>query len=692
MKILFLTTIFSVMLPAQQVVAQVAQPVENTQGLIEEIVVTAEFRATTLDTLAGSASVIKLQDAGTVVNHLEEVLAQAPNVNFASGASRGRYIQIRGIGERSQFDEPLNSSVGLIVDGVDLSGVGAAATLFDVQQVEVLRGPQGTLYGANALAGLINVVTPPPSQTLTSSVRLDAGDYGALGLGAVVSGPLTEEIGFRLSAQRYRDDGFIDNNFQGRENTDNHDERSVRAKLVWGAGASDWKLSLGYVDVNNGYDAFSLDNDRNTLSDEPGFDEQETAYAALSVNWMLTDGLLFEGSLASARSDVDYGYDEDWTFAGFPDGYSSTDRYIRERTTTTLEGRLLSQPGAGLWNGAWDWVVGVFALQQDVDLERQYTFSGISSSDFSMDRTAVYGELSGQLAAQWRLTLGARYERHEADYDDTQGVDLSPDNNLVGGRVLLEYDMEDGGLLYAGVSRGYNAGGFNVDGTLPVDLIEYDDETLLNYELGYKTRLLDQRLALRAALFYMQRDDIQIATSVTRPIGIGDAVEFIQFRGNATEGFNQGLELESHFQVNDQLALFANLGLLDTEYDRYVNGEGVVAPSREQAQAPSYQFFAGLEYDFTERWSLRLELEGKDEFFFSDTHNVESDAYELWNASLTYRADRWQARLWGRNLSDEDYFVRGFFFGNDPRDGYTDRAFTQLGEPRQIGISLSADF
>lgn len=685
-------TVFLILLSCQPVLAQVAQSSSaGVDVVIEEIVVTAEFRQVTLDNLAGSASVINLQDVGTVVNHLDEVLARAPNVNFASGASRGRYIQIRGIGERGQFDEPLNSSVGLIVDGVDLSGIGAAATLFDVQQVEVLRGPQGTLYGANALAGLINVVTPGPSQSLTSSVRMDVGDYGAFGLGGVISGPLSEDLGFRLSAQRYRDDGFNDNNFLGRDNTNNHDERTVRGKLVWRAEHSDWKLSLGHVDVNNGYDAFSLDNDRNTLSDEPGFDLQETSYAALSVNWHLSDAVMFEGSLARADSDIDYGYDEDWTFAGFPDGYVSTDRYIRERDTTTLEGRLLSKPGAGLWGGQWDWVAGVYALQQDVDLQRRYTFSGVSTSSFEIDRLAAYAELSGQLAPQWRLTLGARYERHEADYTDSQGVDLSPDNNLVGGRVLLEFDVSDRDLLYAGVSRGYNAGGFNTDGTLPVDLIEYDDETLLNFELGYKTRLLEQRLALRLALFYMQRDDIQIATSITRPTGAGGAVEFIQFRGNATEGYNQGVELESHFQVTDQLALFANLGLLNTEYDEYVNGEGDLARARDQAHAPGYQFFAGAEFAFSERLSMRLEVEGKDEYYFSDTHDLQSDAYELFNASLTYQADNWQVRLWGRNLGDEDYFVRGFFFGNDPRDGYTARGFTQLGEPRQIGLSVRVD-
>ena len=126
---------------------------------IEEIVVTATLREDTLGSTASSVGVVTADEiAARGAAHLEEILAAVPNVNYASGASRARYYQIRGIGERGQFDEPLNSSVGLVVDGVDLSGIGTVAMLTDVEQVEVLRGPRGTLYGANALAGLINVV------------------------------------------------------------------------------------------------------------------------------------------------------------------------------------------------------------------------------------------------------------------------------------------------------------------------------------------------------------------------------------------------------------------------------------------------------------------------------------------------------------------------------------------------------
>lgn len=666
------------------------------ENVIEEIVVTAEFRDRSVLDLAASASVVRPNEAGTTVQHLEEVLAQIPNVNFASGASRARFVQIRGVGERSQFSDPLNSSVGLLVDGVDLSGLGTAATLFDVAQVEVLRGPQGTLYGANALAGLINVVTPAPTEKHTLKVRLDAGDYDALGAGAVVSGPMGSKGGYRISAQHYGDDGFMQNDFLNSDETSNKREATYRGKFVWQSLAGmQWTVSLGRIDVDNGYDAFSLDNDRTTLSDQPGQDQQETNYAAVSLLADVSERVSFEGVVSFADSDIDYGYDEDWTFAGFdPIGYSSTDRYQRSRETKTADLRWLSKPGQGFGDGVWDWVAGVYVLDQAVTLDRDYTFAaGRFSSDFEVARQAVYGEIGRQLDEHWRLSLGARYERHSAEYDDVSGLSFSPADDLFGARILLEYALSEGGLLYAGVTQGYKAGGFNLDGSLAAEFREFDPETLWNAEVGYKGRWWQDRVELRTALFRMQRRDVQISTSRTVPIaGLPGAEEFIVFTGNAADGFNQGLELEATIALTDQLSAFANLGLLDSEYQDYVDPNGNDLDGREQAHAPSYQFFAGLQWDVSQRWSARLELEGKDEYFFSASHQERSDAFELVNASISYQADAWQARLWARNLADEEYFVRGFFFGNDPRDGYTDRVFTQLGEPRQVGVTVTANW
>src|SRR5690606_15842220 len=163
--------------------------------IFEEVVVTADFRrAQELDYAASLSVVGSGQIRARAAQHLDEVLNVAPNVNFAAGASRGRYIQVRGIGERSQFVDPINPSVGLAIDGVDLSGVGNAGTLFDVQQVEVLRGPQGTRFGASALAGMVNIISNEPTATFEGQGTLGFANYDSWRAGLVLSGPLSDQL------------------------------------------------------------------------------------------------------------------------------------------------------------------------------------------------------------------------------------------------------------------------------------------------------------------------------------------------------------------------------------------------------------------------------------------------------------------------------------------------------------------
>ena len=666
---------------------------QSESSAIEEAVVTAEFRPMSAAELPGSVSVLDPGANGDLINHLDELLSGAVNVNLTSGASRARFFQIRGIGERSQFVEPLNASVGLIVDGVDLSGLGGAATLFDVRQVEVLRGPQGTLYGANAMAGLINVVTPDVTENLSGSLQVDAGNYSARGAGGVLAGPIGDDVGFRISARTYQDDGFIDNIYLNRDDTNARDERTLRGKLQGKLSKGSWQLAAGRIDVDNGYDAFSLDNNRITRSDEPGRDAQESSYFAFNATTKLSDAVLGEVALGWVDSDVAYGYDEDWTFDGFhPFGYRSADLYLRDVETRTADVRLLSAPGQGLVDGAVDWLVGLYALDKEVDFSRDYTFAGgLFSSDYAIDRLALYGELAANLANDMRISVGLRAEQHESSYRDSAGVQFSPDDDLVGGRLLLERSLASGNLLYMSLTRGYKAGGFNTDGSLDADLREFDPESLWNMEVGFKGSLMDERLALSAALFRMQRRDVQISTSITRLREDGSA-EFIGYTGNGAKGVNQGLEVEAVLQATDRLQLTASAGLLDAEFEDYINGSGEDLDGRDQAQAPAYHYYFAADYRFTQALRLNISLEGKDDYYFSDGHAERSPSYVVYNGSLRYSVDAWELSAWGRNLGDKDYFVRGFSFPNDPRDGYTATRWTQLGSPRKFGVSAKVSF
>ena len=670
-----------------------ALPAFSAAEDIEEIIVYGELRESAIESLPTSVTVL---DATLIrernASHLEEMVAAAANLNLSNGASRARFFQIRGVGERGQFTEPLNPSVGLLVDGVDFSGIGGISTLFDVEQIEVFRGPQGTLYGANALAGLISLRSRSPEFEPSGSLRLEAGDYGVWGLAGAYGGPISERVAFRTSLSQYASDGFIDNTHLGVSDTDNLDELTWRGKLrVDLSESAVLDLGLGFVSLDNGYDAFSLDNDRNTRSNQPGKDAQDSFYGSLRL---LLSGAAFdtELSLAHAESDITYGYDEDWTYDGFhPWGYSSTDEYNRDRNTLTAEVRLTSSEAGRLFDGRGDWVAGLYLMQQQVDLLRIYTYAESDfANEFEIQRLAAYGRIETQLSDRARVTFGVRLESHESDYADSADVAYNPDENLFGGRLAFDYALTDDWFGYASLSRGYKAGGFNLDGSLDESLREFDAEYLNNYEVGLKGQWPNSGVSLRLALFHMDREDVQIDSSIVLVRSDGSS-EFIDFTGNAAQGVNQGLEAEFAWRAGERLEIVGSLGILDSEYENYINGEGDDLGGREQAHAPGYQYHIGANVELLEHLRLYLTLEGRDEYFFSDGHDAKSRAYDLMHASLNWDWREFSLSLWCRNLGDEDYFVRGFFFGNDPRDGYIGHRYTQLGEPRRYGITLARD-
>jgi outer membrane receptor protein involved in Fe transport len=677
------------------------------QDTLPEIVVTAELREKEIMDSSASVSVVGAEQIRErAAQHLEDVLNLAPNVNFAGGSSRTRYFQIRGVGDRSQFQEPLNPSVGLRLDGVDFSGIGSIATLYDVAQVEVLRGPQGTLHGANALAGLIDIRSNAPTAEFFHRIDATAGDYSSFGLGLVSSGPVSDKLLYRVAAEKYDSDGYTDNNFLDDDDTQERDELTVRAQLRWlPSDRHSIDLGLNYIDIDNGYDAFSLDNVRDTITDEPGRDSQETTAISLRTSSRY-DTIEVQATLAYATSDIEYSYDEDWTYVGFhPFGYSSTDSYLRERDSVSAELRLLSTESSALFGGRGNWVAGLYYLGNEEDLDRRYTFASAFDSEYDTDTWAVFGQIDTALTERLTLVTGLRLENRDTDYSDSNNVSFNPDKDLWGGKLALEYGWSERTLVYTGISRGYRANGVNgailasINATDDPDIIgalqrvrDFDEETLVNYEVGIKSSLLDNRVRARLALFYMDRDDQQVRGSFLVPQP-GGATSFVDYTANAAEGENYGAEIELDWLATDQLQLWASLGWLETEFDDYINIFGEDLSGRDQAQAPNYQFSLGGRFEFGQGFYLRLEVEGRDDFYFSDRHDAGADAYELVHARLGYRRDNWSVAAWARNLTDEDYSVRGFgSFGNDPRNNYAVDEYFQLGEPRMIGVDLSYSF
>ncbi len=671
---------------------------------VYEIVITPSFRPVALKDSNASISVITEEKrVKRGAQHIESVLNTAPNVNMASGASRAHYFQIRGIGERSQFKAPINPSVGLVIDGVELSRSGASATLFDIQQVEVVRGPQGTKYGANALAGLINLKSTQPSSVAETHVEASMAGFNTRSFGIATGGALVKESLFsRFSLHQFSSDGHITNAHLGREDTNNRNELTARGHLKWFANDNlVVDMNFLHLDIDNGYDAFNFTNDRTTFSDQPGKDTQKTDAFSLSSTWDMSNAVRMEASTSYSDTDLEYSYDEDWSYVGefdealFP--YASFDQYLRNRKNRSMELRLLSNPEGKLFNSKSDWVAGLYYADKTEDFRRNYTYLDEAfSSEYDTSNLALYGQLDTQLNAKLKLITGLRVEKWDANYIDSTGNTIESDEILKGGKLGLEYALNEAHWTYASLSRGFKAGGVNTDGTLPNEVLDFGTEYLWNLELGVNSSWMNNALSTRVSAFYAKRKDQQVKSSIVTPRESG-VTQFDDFIRNAAEGRNYGLEAELDWAVNSRWDISASLGLLEARFDKYDDPVGVAngldLSGRDQAHAPRYQYSLGTEYQITPYLSAGLNIEGKSEFFFSDRHDEKAASYRLFNANLAYKKASWTATLWGRNLFDKDYDVRGFgSFGNNPGNGYAVEKYTQKGEPRVVGITVTYDF
>src|SRR4029453_18206580 len=257
-----------------------------SEDVLEEVVVTATLRPQSLVEVPVSVTVLDertLREGGR--QHLEDVLSQVPNLHYAGGTSRPRFFQIRGIGEREEWQGAPNPSVGFLIDEIDFSGMGMPATLFDVERIEVLRGPQGLHYGANALGGLIVMKGRAPEKEFGFSTEASLGEYDSRSIGAVATGPVESlNSAWRVAVQNFRSDGFRDDPFLGRDDTNGLDETTARAKWRWEPSQQTTvDLTLFYVDLENGYGAWSVDNPRISQADRPGKDAQKSTGGSVRV-------------------------------------------------------------------------------------------------------------------------------------------------------------------------------------------------------------------------------------------------------------------------------------------------------------------------------------------------------------------------------------------------------------------------
>jgi iron complex outermembrane receptor protein len=662
----------------------------------EEVVVTAELRDRELRNLPASATVLDFHTlVAAGVQHFQDVLGLVPNLNWSAGTSRPRFFQLRGIGELEQWQGAPNPSVGFLIDGIDFSGVGMPAALADVERVEVLRGPQGTVYGANALAGLISISTRAPQREPELNANLTLGDHGTRGATGVVGGPLGDgETAWRLVVNDHRSDGFRRNTYLRRDDTNGYDESSARFKLR----AQPFEhlradVTAMWADLDNGYDAFSIDNSRTTLSDKPGQDTQLARALAMRLDYDGAESfdVVSRSSFGSSRSvysfDGDWGNDVSWGVNG---PYDFFQRFDRERRTFAQDLRIVSR--ASVDDGApVAWLAGVYALRTDEDVHQVDRYNGDTITDMTSEyratNLAAYGQLEWLVGVANVLSIGVRVENRAADYADSNGTAFSPEETMAGGSLSLRHEFGERRTGYVTFSRGYKAGGFNIGAAVPEDKRTFDAETLQSMEIGFRAANPDASLAGDVALFYMRRREQQVPAG--EQLDPDNPLSFVLYTDNAA-GENYGVEGTLRWRPFAPLLLDLRAAILETQYLGYRFGE-LDRDGREQAHAPQYQYDLGMEYRNARSWFARVDFAGLDDFYFDSSHDERAPSRVLTHLKAGYSGKRWRAEVWVRNLFDRYYAQRGFRFGNEPPE-FTPTRYVQAGDPRHVGVTVAYTF
>ncbi len=664
---------------------------------LEEVVVTADLRPLPSSRRAGGATVITetgIRDGAVV--HLEELLPQVPSLSWAGASSRPRYFQLRGVGELEQYQGAPNPSIGFLVDEIDFSAIGMIATLFDVEQVEVLRGPQGTRYGANALGGLIKLKTREPEARHSFDIEAGFGDDGLWTAGAVAGGalPLRELSGaWRAVLHRAASDGFRDNRHLGRDDTNGRNETQARLRIRV-ADQGRWQADLGilHADFDNGYDAFAIDNSFDTLSDRPGRDAQRSDGAFVDVNGSLGPSLGLRSITTWADSDIvtsfdgDWGNDTDWGDAGPYDFFSET---LRGRRALSQDLRLSADAGR------WSWIAGAWWSEltetNHVTDDGRYLDDAIVvelDSRYRATSTALYGQLEWRPREDTTLAAGLRVEERDAGYRDSAGVAFGPGDTLWGGELTATRQLDAAHSVWATVARGFRAGGFNIGPSVPPDRAEFDPEYLWSAEAGWKARNASGSRSGDVNFFYTRREHQQVATSLQ--LDPENPLTFLFLTENAARGESWGLESSAAIQATPALSLDAMASWMESRFIGYFNGDRDL-DGRAFAHAPEWKAALGATWRHPAGWMARLDLSGEAGFYFDTSHDQRAGSRFLANVRAGYEAERWSAQVWVRNLFNERYPVRGFYFENEPPD-FPTRLYLRWGDPRQAGLTLRYAF
>lgn len=659
--------------------------VDAQSRVLEEVVVTAEKHTALENDTPLSLTVIsgsELQDRG--VHDSMGISRLAPNLSMVRPGNHSEvgFLSIRG---SSNAAETENHAVGFFVDSVPQTLMDSE--LLDVARVEILRGPQSTLYGRNSQAGLVNVITQEPQTETTARFNITTKNHNSqsasLVLGGALNGQQDADWSYRLAAKWLRSDGDFSRIGSSEGDVDNKRGLFVRAKLRWNPD-NDWDVSATidrqrYRDRANSLVSLAqLRRDAHKVSaDFNGAAQVDVNRYVLNARYEF-DTMEFTSITSFADENIPAENDVDFTAEDIYRLYTDT-----KVTRQTQEFRLSSKSESEM-----EWLLGVYLYNQkyhgDYDFEGRpgsgFIFRQSVRSTVNTRNAALFGQIKWPISEQLSITTGLRYDYEKQDIDRRefyspviapaqQGIDKQSVNDWLP-KLGLEYQLSDW-LLYGNLARGYKAGGFN--STAPVGQERYAPEYSNNYELGGKYLSANKTLTAQISLYRIDWTDQQIEVQAF-PTG--------SITTNAGESHSQGIELESQWLASDKLLLQLSMGLNNTKFDHYIDLQaGVDHQGKRPPNAPRYTYSLGADYQLSDELALRADWQVRGDSYYDSANSQKEDPYGLLNVSARYQWQDYSVRLWLDNALDEVYATRAFESGGV----WIGRA----GEPRTVGISFS---
>lgn len=700
--------------------------VEESRGVLDRVTVTAQRVEESLQDVPIAVSAIEsdaLEQSG--IDSVDDLSMRVPGLTIGRFNPAQPQIYIRGIGSTDQSASG-DASVGIFVDGVYISRHGAMdLDFFDLERVEVLRGPQGTLYGKNVVGGAINYVTREPSNELGARAEVQFGNYGRQDFRGLLEGPVSDNVNAKLTINRKKRDGYSINATTGNDLSDN-DSIGLRSQLhILMDNDLDILLSADYRRarlagtnrecVGEQFIFFPWFAPGSPFAASPcssdpfvnektvdGFTNQDVWGLSATATWLL-DWAELTSITSFRRAEVD-----------LKDDFSGSDAPLVVRNVVddsdqwTQEFRLNGGDDSQL-----QWLVGYYFLYADIDRLENNDFSGndaplglppsLSFNPFYFQRNettnhAVFGQLTRSLMDGLTLKIGARYTWEEKranirteGFDPTgsflvEPYDVSPSDTWSSftPMVSLDYRFNINAMAYLSYSEGFKSGGF--DGTARDAASAkrgFDEEQASQVEVGLKSQLFDNRVRLNMAAFHIDYTDLQVFQLV-------DGASLVV--SNAADATSQGLEAEFWAVLNDQWRIQGSYAYLDATYDRFINADGQNFSGNRLTRAPKHSYNIGVNFDTTVGDDMFLsglvEYSYRSRIFYDpDNFTLVGDSpLGLLNARITLGVgDHWEFSVWGDNLTDEVYRTN-VIDGRGPFN-LSQTGSAVIGPPRMWGLT-----